>query len=122
MDFSSHGYREKFEAVAGAVMFLLHIPAEAALRNTNNFISKVACSGDIATTHTAGGEESSKPGYTLMLVRLDGWGGYGSHLSVFFLCLWVGRRLDFSWALTQEKEKTLSYLVLSPKCLLFLGT
>lgn len=99
-------YRVKSEAVAGVVVFLWYLSCEVKqLWQTHLvFISKVPCSGDIAIAHASGGEGSSKPGCALILMRLDGWVGYVSHPSVFFLCPWVGRRLDFPWALTQEKE------------------
>lgn len=96
-------------------------PDISALGNTNNFVSKVPCSGNIAAAHTAGGEEGSQLGWALVLLPLDRWGGYDRHLSVFFLHLWLETRLDFPWALTEEKGKILTYLVHFPNDLLLCG-
>lgn len=53
-----------------------------------------------------------------MLLEKRAVGGESTAVTfaVSFLCLLVRRRLNFSWALTQEREKVLSYSWSSPLC------
>lgn len=104
MDFGSRGYRETFKAVAGAVVFLPR-PRH----------------GDVATTRTAGEEEGSEPNLN---AHASGWVGRLWQSPFCFLPMPVGWK-ETGFLLGPypgKRTKPQSYLVLSPECLILLGT
>lgn len=122
MAFGSCGYREKFESVAGAVMFLWHIPGKTALRNTINYFY---LQGPRLRGHYHRPRCWRRRGQKAWLcsdAHVSGWVGRLWQSPFCFLPRPLGwKETGFLLGPYPGKRKN-TELLASPKCLLLLGT